>query len=131
MRQEELVTLLEEMSLEEKIDQMLQVSGMFYTQDGILTGPANTVGYTEEEIRLAGSVLGTVGAEQLKRIQREYIEQQPHHIPLIFMADIINGFRTVFPIPLAQGCTFDPDLVEEGGGAGARGGGEAGGEIAL
>ncbi len=120
MRQEELVTLLEEMSLEEKIDQMLQVSGMFYTQDGILTGPANTVGYTEEEIRLAGSVLGTVGAEQLKRIQREYIEQQPHHIPLIFMADIINGFRTVFPIPLAQGCTFDPDLVEEGAAVAAR-----------
>ena len=120
MRQEELVTLLEEMSLEEKIDQMLQVSGMFYTQDGILTGPANTVGYTEEEIRLAGSVLGTVGAEQLKRIQREYMEQQPHHIPLIFMADIINGFRTVFPIPLAQGCTFDPDLVEEGAAVAAR-----------
>ena len=113
MEQDKLIALLNDMTLEEKIDQMLQVSGMFYTDDGVLTGPANTAGYTEEEIRLAGSVLGTVGAGQLKRIQREYMERHPHHIPLIFMADIINGFRTVFPIPLAQGCTFDPELVEE------------------
>lgn len=120
MEQDKLITLLKEMSLEEKIDQMLQVSGMFYTEDGVLTGPANTVGYTEEEICLAGSVLGAVGAGQLKRIQREYMERQPHRIPLIFMADIINGFRTVFPIPLAQGCTFDPELVEEGAAAAAR-----------
>ena len=48
------------------------------------------------------------------------MEQHPHHIPLIFMADIINGFRTIFPIPLAQGCTFDPELVEEGAAAAAR-----------
>ena len=45
------------MTLEEKIGQMLQVSGMFYTDDGVLTGPENTAGYTEEEIRVAGSVL--------------------------------------------------------------------------
>ena len=120
MEQDKLIALLNDMTLEEKIDQMLQVSGMFYTDDGVLTGPANTAGYTEEEIRLAGSVLGTVGAGQLKRIQREYMERHPHHIPLIFMADIINGFRTVFPIPLAQGCTFDPELVEECAAVAAR-----------
>ena len=120
MEQDKLIALLNDMTLEEKIGQMLQVSGMFYTDDGVLTGPANTAGYTEEEIRLAGSVLGTVGAGQLKRIQREYMERHPHHIPLIFMADIINGFRTVFPIPLAQGCTFDPELVEECAAVAAR-----------
>ena len=120
MEQDKLIALLNDMTLEEKIDQMLQVSSMFYTDDGVLTGPANTAGYTEEEIRLAGSVLGTVGAGQLKQIQREYMERHPHHIPLIFMADIINGFRTVFPIPLAQGCTFDPELVEEGAAVAAR-----------
>lgn len=120
MEQDKLISLLNDMSLEEKIGQMLQVSGMFYTEDGVLTGPANTAGFTQEEIRLAGSVLGSVGAEQLKKIQREYMERHPHHIPLIFMADIINGFRTIFPIPLAQGCTFDPELVEEGAAAAAR-----------
>lgn len=120
MEQDQLIAMLKEMSLAEKIDQMLQVSGIFYTEDGVLTGPANTAGFTEEEIRLAGSVLGSVGAGQLKKIQRDYMERHPHHIPLIFMADIINGFRTVLPIPLAQGCTFDPELVEEGAAVAAR-----------
>ena len=68
MEQDKLIALLNDMTLEEKIDQMLQVSGMFYTDDGVLTGPANTAGYTEEEIRLAGSVLGTVGAGQLPHL---------------------------------------------------------------
>lgn len=110
MQQNKLRELLESMSIEEKIDQLLQVSGMFYEEDGVITGPANTVGYTEREIEQAGSVLGSVGAEKLKNIQREYMKKQPHHIPLIFMADIINGFKTVFPILLAQGCSFEPEL---------------------
>lgn len=114
MEQEKLIALLKEMSLEEKIGQMLQVSGMFYEEEGMITGPANTAGFTEDEIRQAGSILGSVGAEKLKQIQKDYMENQPHHIPLIFMADIINGFRTIFPIPLAQGCSFNPELAEEG-----------------
>lgn len=120
MEQGRLVELLKEMSLEEKIDQMLQVSGMFYEEEGVLTGPANTVGFTEEEIRQAGSVLGSAGADKLKKIQKEYMEKQPHHIPLLFMLDIINGFRTILPIPLAQGCSFCPALVEEGAAVAAR-----------
>lgn len=111
---------MNEMSLEEKIDQMLQVSGMFYEDEGVLTGPVNTAGFTEDEIRQAGSVLGSVGAKKLIAVQKEYMEKQPHHIPLIFMADIINGFRTIFPIPLAQGCTFHPALVERGAAVAAR-----------
>lgn len=120
MEQDKLVALLKEMSLEEKIGQMLQVSGMFYEEVGVVTGPANTAGYTEEEIRQAGSVLGSVGADKLRKIQKEYMEKQPHHIPLIFMADIINGYRTVFPIPLAQGCSFRPELAQKGAEVAAR-----------
>ena len=120
MEQEKLIALLKEMSLEEKIDQMLQVSGMFYEEEGMITGPANTAGFTEAEIRQAGSILGSVGAEKLKKIQKDYTENQPHHIPLIFMADIINGFRTIFPIPLAQGCSFNPELAGEGAAVAAK-----------
>lgn len=114
MEQEKLLALLKEMSLEEKIDQMLQVSGMFYEEEGILTGPGNVAGFTEDEIRQAGSILGSVGAQKLMEIQKNYMEKHPHHIPLLFMADIINGYRTIFPIPLAQGCSFHPELAEEG-----------------
>lgn len=46
-------------------------------------------------------------------IQENHINKHPHHIPMLFMADIINGYRTIFPIPLAQGCTFDAELVEK------------------
>lgn len=120
MEQSKLKDLLKEMSLEEKIDQMLQVSGMFYEEEGVITGPANTAGFTEDEIRQAGSVLGSVGAQKLKKVQKDYMEKQPHHIPLIFMADIINGFRTVFPIPLAQGCSFQPELAKEGAAVAAQ-----------
>ena len=41
------------------------------------------------------------------------MKKQPHHIPLLFMADVINGYRTIFPIPLAQGATFNPEIVEK------------------
>ena len=41
-----------------------------------------------------------MGAETLKKIQKDFVEQHPHHIPMLFMLDIINGFQTIFPIPL-------------------------------
>lgn len=120
MKQQELRELLSDMSLTEKIDQLLQVGGFYLEKDGMVTGPENVVGFTQEEINLAGTVLGSIGAEKLRKIQKSYMEKQPHHIPLIFMADIINGYRTIFPIPLAQGCSFDPELAKEGAAIAAR-----------
>lgn len=113
MTSEQIRTLLGEMSLQEKIGQLLQLTGNFYAQEGLATGPMSDMELTQEQVDQAGSILSTVGARQLKRIQKEYMEKQPHHIPLLFMADVINGLRTVFPIPLAQGCSFDPELSQE------------------
>lgn len=112
MEKEKLLELLDDMSLEEKIDQLLQVCSYYYEKEGVLTGPENQAGFQEEEIKKAGSVLGGGGAALLRKIQENYMKTQPHKIPLLFMADIINGFRTIFPIPLAQGATFNPELVE-------------------
>ena len=114
MEKEQLKNLVEKMSLNEKIDQLLQVCGYYFEEDGVITGPMNQAGFTQQEVNYAGSVLGIAGAEKLIRIQKEYIKKQPHHIPLLFMADIINGFRTIFPIPLAQGCSFDPEVARTG-----------------
>lgn len=114
MERQKLLELLRDMSLKEKIGQLLQVGGSYLEDEGVVTGPKNRAGFTLEEIRLAGTVLGSVGAAKLRSIQKEYMETQPHHIPLVFMTDIINGYRTVFPIPLAQGCSFDPDLAKRG-----------------
>lgn len=112
MERSELKKLLEDMSLQEKVDQLVQLAGFFYKEDveSILLGPAKEMGVSKEDIEMAGSILGTYGAEILKKIQKNYMEKQPHHIPMLFMLDVIHGMKTVFPMPLAQGASFDPEL---------------------
>lgn len=119
MRTDELKRLLSEMSLEEKIGQMIQIPGYFF-EDGHLTGPALKMGLENDDLYLAGSLLSVIGAEKIVSLQKTFMEKQPHHIPMLFMADIINGYRTVYPIPLAQGCSFDPDLAERCASVAAR-----------
>lgn len=113
MTQQQLSALLADMSMEEKIGQLLQLTGNFFAGEGLATGPMEDMNLTQETVNNTGSVLSTVGAAKIRQIQTEYMKNQPHGIPMIFMADIINGLRTVFPVPLAQGCTFDPDEVEK------------------
>lgn len=102
-----------DMSLEEKVNQMSQVTGGFFNGEIVVTGPMADKGFTEDNVNLAGSVIGSMGAETLKSIQKNYMEKHPHHIPLLFMLDVINGYKTVFPIPLAQGASFEPELSEQ------------------
>lgn len=116
---QELRQLMDDLSLEEKIGQLMQLPSSFQ-EGGNITGPAMEMGLTSEDLRLAGSYLSIIGAEKIRALQMEHMANHPHHIPLILMADIINGYRTVFPIPLAQGCTFQPDMVEKGAAIAAR-----------
>lgn len=119
MRTEALQNLLFQMSLEEKIGQLVQLPS-YFQNGGNITGPASDMGITQEELTLAGSYLSIIGAEKIAPLQKAYMAAHPHHIPLIFMADIVNGYRTVFPVPLAQGCTFDPEMVKEGAAIAAK-----------
>ena len=75
MTDEALRALLSDMSLEEKIGQMIQLTAGFYDPDAgaVLTGPAMQQGLSEENIRLAGSILGTSGAETLVQFQKNYM----------------------------------------------------------
>lgn len=120
MEQSKLLELLKDMSLEEKIGQLFQGNGSFYESDSIATGPAADQGFSEETVRLSGSILGAAGAAVTKKIQKEHIEKHPHGIPMILMADVINGYRTIFPIPLAQGAAFNPALSEKGSAIAAK-----------
>ena len=113
MKPEKLWNLLQEMTLEEKIHQMLQLPNACYQQKNNLTGALEDGTLTREMIELAGSVLSIYGAKEVRRIQEEYLKHQPHGIPLMFMLDVINGYQTVYPIPLAQGAMFDPALSKE------------------
>ena len=122
MKQTDLEKLLADMSLKEKVDQMLQLSGAFYLGDenSVLTGPANDMGIGKEDLEMAGSILGAVGADTMKKLQDDYMAKQPHHIPMLFMMDVIHGMKTIFPAPLAQGATFDPELSGECASAAAK-----------
>ena len=109
----QLEQLLQQMSLEEKVGQMVQIPAGMLAKEGMVTGLVDTLHLSEEKKRLVGSVLGLTGAQNLYELQKEFIEKHPHHIPLLFMYDVINGMETIFPIPLAQGCTFSTELVEK------------------
>ena len=122
MTDQELHLLLEDMSLQEKIDQLLQLTADFYgkTDRDVVTGPASELGISMEDIDLAGSVLNGTGAKALMQIQDAYIDRHPHHIPLLFMMDVIHGYRTIFPAPIAQGASFDPEMSKRAASVAAR-----------
>lgn len=127
MTNEKLRDLLNDMSMDEKIGQMLQVSGLFYGDDDALTtGGLDYFKATDDEKLRAGSILSVSGADKLKRLQTRLMKKQPHHIPQIFMLDIINGYETIFPVPLAQGASFNPDMAEKCAAVAAKEGAAAG-----
>lgn len=106
--------LFGQMTVEEKIAQTIQLAAPFYeTGEQEITGPMNEMGLTEEKLWQAGSVLGLSGAEKAKKVQEEYLKNNRLGIPLLLMADVIHGYRTIFPIPLGLGATWDPALVEK------------------
>jgi len=100
--------LLSRMTLEEKLGQLTQVGG-----DAPETGPHAATG-TVEEVRSGhvGSFLGVVGAETTRRLQHIAVEETRLHIPLLFGADVIHGFRTIFPVPLGEAASWDVALAE-------------------
>ena len=122
MTEHQLHLLLEDMSLQEKIDQLLQLTADFYgkTDRDVVTGPASELGISMEDIDLAGSVLNGTGAKALMQIQDAYMDRHPHHIPLLFMMDVIHGYRTIFPAPIAQGASFDPEMSKRAASVAAR-----------
>ncbi|WP_410771367.1 beta-glucosidase BglX [Fontibacillus sp. BL9] len=107
--------ILQKMTLDEKIAQLQQLAAPFYDEagdDGQITGPMEALGITPETVKNAGSVLGVAGAEKVISVQRTHMANNRHGIPLLFMADIVHGFKTIFPIPLAMGCSWDLELAE-------------------
>ena len=101
-------SVLKLMTLEEKAGQLNQ-----YTGDWSFTGPVtpdNTKVQQVKEGRL-GSMLNVVGVEKTKLLQ-QYAMQSRLKIPLLFGQDVIHGFRTTFPIPLAEAASWDIAAIE-------------------
>ena len=96
--------LLSQMTLEEKIGQMNQLDPSYESEQ------------KEALIRegKVGSIFNIVGAEEVNRLQRMAVEETRLGIPLVVARDVIHGYKTVYPIPLGQGATWNPALIEQG-----------------
>lgn len=101
-------SLIRLMTLEEKIGQMNQ-----YSSDFAATGPITKDGDKQTQVRkgLIGSYLNVTGADRTRSLQ-EIAMQSRLKIPLLFGQDVIHGYRTIFPLPLAEAASWDLEAIE-------------------
>jgi beta-glucosidase len=101
--------LIKQMTLEEKIGQLVQYSA------GQATGPGT--GRSDYEDMIArgqiGALLNVRETNQITAYQKIAVEKSRLHIPILFGLDVIHGFRTEFPIPLGLASTWEPEIVEK------------------
>lgn len=109
-----LKALIAKMSVHEKIGQLTQYNAVLFVDSSAeVTGPMQKLGLTQEDLKTVSSVLNFSSLEEVKAIQDEHLKNDPHKIPMVFMMDVIHGYRTIYPIPLGLGCSFDPQLAED------------------
>lgn len=105
--QTQVAALLSQMTVEEKAGQLTQ----YFTFPGV----ADELAKIEAEMRAgrAGSLLFVAEADEIDRLQRIAVEESRLGIPVLFGYDVIHGFRTAMPVPLALAASWDPDLAVE------------------
>jgi beta-glucosidase len=96
--------LLAKMTLQEKIGQMNQLTGMGLSNDMISQIKSGKV----------GSIINETNVKTINELQHNAVENSRLGIPLIFGRDVIHGFKTIFPIPLGQAATWNTQIVEDG-----------------
>src|SRR5262245_53356775 len=101
------IELLGKMTVEEKAGQLNQAAGI------ILPGVNDRK--PDEAIRKGqvGSILWLTGVQEINRLQRIAVEESRLHIPLLVGFDVIHGYRTTFPVPLAMAAAWDPEAYEK------------------
>ncbi|MCX8211771.1 MAG: beta-glucosidase BglX [Lewinella sp.] len=108
--------LLGQMTLEEKVGQMT-----LFTSDWDVTGPTIRKGYEADiETGRLGAIFNAHTADYNRRLQKIAVEETRLGIPLLFGYDVVHGYRTIFPIPLAEAGSFNPAAAEESARIAAR-----------
>ena len=101
--------LMEKMTLRDKLGQMNLPTG-----GDLETGTIKNSGMSEAIRRQeVGGILNVKGVEKIYQLQRIAVEETTLGIPLIVGADVVHGYETIFPIPLAMSCTWNTDLVQK------------------
>jgi beta-glucosidase len=98
--------LLSKMTLEEKLEQIQLLPDFLVTEAEVREG--------------LGSVLSVTDPTRIRELQRIAVEESRLKIPMLFAFDTIHGFRTIFPIPLGAGASFDPQVAFDDHTYGAR-----------
>ncbi len=102
--------LLQKMSLEEKIGQMSQcVSSNYSFGSSVESEPPEKL-VAEGKV---GTILGSYDITRSFELQKIAVEQSPNKIPLFFNSDVIHGFQTIFPVPLAWSCSWDMEAIKK------------------
>ncbi|SEA61049.1 glycoside hydrolase family 3 N-terminal domain-containing protein [Paenibacillus sp. 276b] len=102
--------LLQKMTITEKIGQMSQcMASTISLGSEIDSEPAEKL-IADGRV---GSILGALGSSRVFELQKIAVEQSPHGIPLFFNFDVIHGFQTIFPVPLAWSCSWNMDAIKE------------------
>jgi beta-glucosidase len=99
--------LLKQMTLDEKVGQLNQSSGI--VKEGIAKEKPDALILRGG----VGSILWLSDVKEINRLQHLAIEKSRLHIPIIFGFDVIHGYRTVFPVPLAMASSWDPSVEEQ------------------
>jgi beta-glucosidase len=102
--------LLDKMSVTDKIGQMSQCMSTNISLGSDVSSDSPEKLIAEGRV---GSVLSAITSRRVFELQRIAVEQSPHGIPLLFNFDVIHGFQTVFPVPLAWSCSWDMDAIRE------------------
>jgi len=99
--------LLKQMTVDEKVGQLNESSGIVM--------PGLGAGKPDDLIANGGvgSILWQMDVKEINRLQHIAIENSRLHIPIIFGFDVIHGYRTVFPVPLAMASSWDPSVEEQ------------------
>lgn len=118
MEKQKLIELLKDMTLEEKLGQISQITGEHYIgrvdDEMVETGPGFSNAILENNnLYTIGSIIGVSSAKITNAIQKAYLEKSRLKVPLLFMHDAIHGYRTIFPIPLAMSCSWDSKIIKE------------------
>ncbi|QXT35675.1 glycoside hydrolase family 3 C-terminal domain-containing protein [Sphingomonas sanguinis] len=108
--------LISRMTLVEKAGQLNLLAAAWAGGAAISLNPAGAASSFDAQLRMVrrGELTGVFngnGAEMARRMQIEAVRRSRLKIPLLFAADVIHGLRTVFPVPLAEAASFDPDLA--------------------
>lgn len=109
--------LISQMTLEEKAGQLSIFPASLASAPAAAANPASVPGTREEQAQQVregrlGAVFNGASVDWHRRMQEVAVKESRLKIPLLFAADVIHGFRTVFPVPLAEAASFDADLAE-------------------